>query len=87
MPRTALFEVFNLLEKKRLIFQKGLLALWRIERIITTVSFGSYPARVTADTRSASFRKNSMAVVSRMYDHPLLTPDGNIRWIEVVNGN
>lgn len=85
MPRAALFEVFNLLEKKLLVFQKSLLALWSIECVITTVSFRSDPARVTADTRSASFWKNSMAVMSRMYDHSLLSPDGNIRWIEMAN--
>src|SRR5260370_40336117 len=85
MPRAALFEVFNLLQKKRLVFQKCLLALWSIECIITTVSLRSDPARVTADTRSASFWKNSMAVASPLHDHPLLSPDGNIRWIEMAN--
>ena len=75
------------MEKKRLVFEKGLLALWSIECVITTVSFRSDPARVTADTRSASFWKNSMTVVRRMDDHPLLSPDGNIGWIEMADGH
>src|SRR5258706_8380483 len=86
MPRAALFEFFNLLEKKRLVFQKCLLALRSIECIITTVSFRSDPARVTADARSASFWKNSMAVVSRLHNHPLLSPDSNVGRIEMANG-
>ena len=86
MSWAALFKVFNLLKKKRLVFQKGHLALWSVECIITTVSFRSDPARVTADTRSASFWKNSMAVVRRLHDHPLFSPDGNIRWIEMAGG-
>ncbi len=87
VPGAALFEVPNLLKKEYPVFQKGFLALWSVECIITTVSFGSDPARVTADTRSASFWKNSMSVVSGMHDHPLLSPDGNIGWIEMANGH